>query len=389
MPEVLRNLLRRPGRTALTVTGVAIAVLGFTVLGAVAERIHLMVEGAQRLFGGRIVVLAGGDALTGVLLPEQIARLTAVDGVEAAAPRIHLTYAGSRGMPFGPPPMVHGVEPSALVADALHLRAGRHFKADERGVAVVGAALSAEHGWQIGDLIDVRGTLFRIVGILQRTMTFSDQWILVPYEDALSLLLEAAPWLRAAYLAAPPNGGETVPLATALEIAWAAGADPEELGRRLQAAVPEATVLSPGALRQALAGQMAVINLLLTATAAVGLVVGAIAVMNTMVTAVFERRTEIAVKRALGAPTRCIVYEVTAEAAAVGLLGGLAGTGLGAAFAAALNRLGAAQYVEVCAVTGRLVAAAVGLAVVLGAAAGIGPALHAARQDPAAALRDL
>jgi putative ABC transport system permease protein len=115
--------------------------------------------------------------------------------------------------------------------------------------------------------------------------------------------------------------------------------------------------------------------------------VAALAVANTMVTAVVERRREIGLKRVVGATRGQVVRLLVAEAALIGAIGAVLGTAGGGAAALALNvvteRIGAPVFL----VTGRLVVAAIVLPAALAAIAGLVPARRAARLPPAEALR--
>ncbi len=117
------------------------------------------------------------------------------------------------------------------------------------------------------------------------------------------------------------------------------------------------------------------------------LVVAALAVANTMVTAVVERRREIGLRRVVGATRGQVVRLLVAEAVLMGAVGAVFGTAGGGAVALALNvvteRLGAPVFL----LTGRLVAAAIVLPALLAGVAGLVPARRAARLPPAEALR--
>ncbi|MCX2950415.1 ABC transporter permease [Lentzea sp. NEAU-D7] len=116
--------------------------------------------------------------------------------------------------------------------------------------------------------------------------------------------------------------------------------------------------------------------------AGVALLVGGVGVANTMVISVLERRSEIGLRRALGATRGHIRAQFLTEAVLLSGLGGLAGTALGAvgvAGYAALHRWPLVLPLEV-------LAAGVLAAFVVGAAAGLYPSLRAARLTPTQAL---
>ena len=116
---------------------------------------------------------------------------------------------------------------------------------------------------------------------------------------------------------------------------------------------------------------------------AVALLVGAIGVANIMVISVLERRSEIGLRRALGATKSQIRNQFLAEAILLALLGGAAGIGTGA--------LATAIYAHTKHWTTVVPTLAwgggIGAAIAIGAIAGLLPAIRAARLSPTDALR--
>ena len=116
---------------------------------------------------------------------------------------------------------------------------------------------------------------------------------------------------------------------------------------------------------------------------AVALLVGAIGVANIMIISVLERRSEIGLRRALGATKAQIRTQFLTEAILLALLGGAAGIAAGA--------LATAIYASTKHWTTVIPAAAwgggIGAAIAIGAIAGILPAIRAARLAPTEALR--
>lgn len=117
--------------------------------------------------------------------------------------------------------------------------------------------------------------------------------------------------------------------------------------------------------------------------AGVCLAIGAVGIANTTTLAVLERINEIGVRRALGARRRHIAAQFLTEGAALGLVGGTAGAGLGVA--AVVVVAVARQWTPVLAPAVVLLAPAMGLLV--GLIAGAYPALRAARIQPVQALQ--
>ena len=116
---------------------------------------------------------------------------------------------------------------------------------------------------------------------------------------------------------------------------------------------------------------------------AVALLVGGVGIANVMVISVLERRSEIGLRRALGATRRHIAYQFLGESMLLAGTGGVAGVLLGALVTAAwASYQGWDSLVPLVALVGGVVAA-----LAIGAIAGLYPALRAAKLSPTDALR--
>jgi putative ABC transport system permease protein len=116
---------------------------------------------------------------------------------------------------------------------------------------------------------------------------------------------------------------------------------------------------------------------------AVALLVGGVGIANVMVISVLERRSEIGLRRALGASRRHVAEQFLSEAVLLSLLGGVVGTAVGA-LATVIYARSQHWAVELPALA---LYGGIGAALVIGAVAGLYPAMRAARLSPTEALR--
>jgi putative ABC transport system permease protein len=122
------------------------------------------------------------------------------------------------------------------------------------------------------------------------------------------------------------------PAATALQVNAAAGVDPNRLLADIRHAVPEPNYVYSG--RTALAGLEAPLHQSMFIANAVWIIVvfvAAVALFNTLTLSVLERRREIGVLRAMGTSRRFTLRMILAEAAAIGIVGGICGLAFGLA----------------------------------------------------------
>jgi putative ABC transport system permease protein len=142
-------------------------------------------------------------------------------------------------------------------------------------------------------------------------------------------------------------------------------------------------VTFPADILQTEADAKGAYNGLLLGLGAVALLVGGVGIANVMVISVLERRSEIGLRRALGATRRHIAEQFLAEALLLSCLGGLAGTLIGVTATAlyALSQHWSVQIPPLALYGG------IGAALAIGAIAGLYPAMRAARLSPTEALR--
>lgn len=145
---------------------------------------------------------------------------------------------------------------------------------------------------------------------------------------------------------------------------------------------------------------MDMVVLLLALFAVISLVVGALMIMNTMMTSVYERVREIGITMAVGASDRDVISLILSECVLIGAAGGIVGDLFGLAFAALINTAGRSFILsrlgdefavlfgtEIVRVTPSLLIAGLVVSILLAVISGLYPAVKAARLNPVDAIR--
>ena len=386
----VRNLGRRKVRTTLTVLGITIGIWALVVFGSMANKISALVEGGSSYYADKLSLSdtsgsQGGFSATPMsLATADLVRK--VDGVDAVAPAVMMLMDDkASAVTMGVPPMITGtVAGSDEGRDNFPLRyaEGRGLTAADEGtnVTALGSDIARKYEKHVGDTIVLRYEIFKVVGVLEPTLTAPDQAAAIPFEAAQRLFVASL----------PPMIQQTIDpttLATTMTVYPSPGVDTEVLADRIETQVPGVAAMTGKDFDQQIGSATSILNSILIGIALLSLIVGGLSVINTMAMSIAERTREIGIKRAIGGSRRRIVRELVTESALIGFIGGAIGLILGAALVLIANEAGRTSGTVLFELTAGTAITAVAFATILGALAGFVPALHAARLDPVAALR--
>jgi putative ABC transport system permease protein len=177
-------------------------------------------------------------------------------------------------------------------------------------------------------------------------------------------------------------------LAQTITVFPKAGVNIEALSAQIGKAVPGIKTTSPKQAEKQISNISTIFSAIILGIAFIALFVGGLSVINTMIMSVSERRREIGLKKAIGAPTGTILREYLGEAAMIGLVAGAVGMLLGLLAISGLNSATAKNNVIIFTVTTTVIVGPVIFATILASLAGLFPALRAARLNPVDALKE-
>ncbi len=385
MRLILRNLLRRKLRTVLTVGGIVIGVFALTVMGAMSEKLTRLVKGGEDYYNTKVLVVEarasafyGGSPLT----IGKKADIEKVEGVTYASPDVSMLLNEEAGVSFGMPSMIVSYDAESTKYESFKIKAakGRLLNADDRGKTVVGSDLVEILKTDVGQTVQLRGRDFEVVGILEKTLTAPDNSALIPLKDAQELMHSTLPETFQKSIAADQLVSDFAVYLTDISKA-------EDVAKTIQEQVSGVKAYGPSFFKKQISQGTAIFNLIILSGALIAIIVGGFSIMNTLTFSVIERTREIGIKKAVGARSSRILREFLAEAAAIGVIGGIIGIALGTAMAWLINTGSKASGLVLFLVTPQLVAEIFLFSVVISIVAGFFPARRASKLNPVEALR--
>jgi putative ABC transport system permease protein len=372
----LRNLLVRKARTTLSLVGLTVAIVGIIALISVSRGIQALLQETISLVPGITVLAKDVPSLAFSSLPAAMRDdITRVEGVGAVVAQVwHPAFEieGENLMLKGDPfnmYLVLGVEAAGTeqVRDRgpilRGLREGRELDpaADE---VLIPRAAAEKFSKKAGEKIRVLGRDLDIVGIFHAGSLFFDRCIVVPLRIARAM------------------AGKDPKFVSSFYVELREGADPREVAKRLEAALPVKAWTTEEVTRET-ASLWRELDVFLLAIASIAVLVGGVGIVNTMLMSVMERTGELGVLRATGWRRRDVIRLILIESSALGAGGGVLGCAVGWGIVALAGTILPLRPV----VTPALLGQSFALALVLGALGGLYPAWRAANLDPMEAIR--
>jgi putative ABC transport system permease protein len=408
--------------------GIAIGIFAFTVMGSMSLKLNKMISGGKRYITGQISIMPKGSSYGmagGSVLPiDTLNKIAKVEGVESVAAGVELLMEDidpddpSSAMSFGIPPTIEGMDLESNFKnknwETMNMREGRMIeKNDPDDKIAVGITIATENNLKVSDKFTIRGKEFEVIGIIDRTMTGPDSYIMMSANPAREMLVESNPFLKSlkersdeaakisdsALAMMPEETKKQISEAKAFKLedvntmasaSWKDGKNSEEVANRIKEQFKdEVMVLSPEKMGEMIDKGTLVFNAIVLGSALIALIVGGFSIINTMIMSISERTKEIGIKKSLGASNKSIMLEYTFEAGVIGLIGGLLGIGLGLITIILINSKTSANGAEIFLIDRNYLIGIIIFSFVLGILAGIIPAYRASRLKIVDAIREL
>ena len=374
---ILKNILQRKARSALTMIGVAIAVTAVVALIGIADGCERSFRDLYEKRGVDLLVMrAGSSERISSTIPQRVGeQLRQLPGVRLVTPGLMdvVSFEDADLTRV----LLHGWVYDSGLFEELRMLSGRKLGKNEDKSVLVGIVLAKNLGKDTGDTLEIAGREFTIVGVYESFNVYLN--------GSAVMLLPALQTLM--------NRENDV---TGFEVTLENGPDKKELIERVRREV-SALRSSKGELWGIEAiptadyvksmSQLQMVKGMAWMTSAVALIIGAVGVLNTMIMSVLERTREIGILRAIGWGKARVVRLILYESILLSIAGAVVGIIAAVVLTRALtlwrlvNGLVGGDVPLAIIVQGFLIALAVGLI------GGAYPAYRGAHLLPTEALR--
>lgn len=376
---VLKNLTRKKSRFLFTVLGIAVGIASLVTLLSLGTGLEAEVRKQSRELGAELVVTPKGwcayeqiSVLTGESLPEAIpnADVEKVAGIKGITA---IPYLVQRTAIKNQPVTVVGILPGPMKQfKNWQVEKGKYLL--DRENVVVGFGLAQQFELKPGDKLTIRGTELLLGGVLKE----------MGNRDDLAIYLDLAVAQKLYGV-----GDKVSFIAVKVDDITQIDRYSQEIQERANVAV-----VSDKQLIKSVLAIMGTVRNTLQMIAAVAVLAACFGIINTMMTAIHERKREIGILQALGAKPRTIFSLFLYESALYGLVGGAMGLIAGFAFsflsAPYIQQseftafLGSAQSVKV--LSPAIIGQALFFSIFVACLAGIYPAWKASQLSPVEAI---
>lgn len=384
-------------RSFLTVLGIIIGVMAVVIMVAVGETVQQSITDQFSSLGTNTIVIRAGAARVGgvrmgnrqTLTTDDAETIAKLPDVAAVSPMQNSGAQVVYGNKNWSTSMV-GVYPDYQTVQNVEVEYGTFFDMDAvksaSTYAVIGPDTASELGMPtnpVGQIIRVQNTPFVVIGVTKAkgdsALGSADDMVIIPI-TTLKKRLSGSRF---------PNAVQAIVLKLYQEADNNIATEQITALLRSRHRLKEADeddfqITDMKQVMETMNTVTGYIKLLLVAIAAVSLLVGSIGIMNMMLVSVAERTREIGVRKAIGAREQNIIIQFLSESVLISFIGSMTGLVLGEGLAQGVGRFVLGYNVPLSIWP---VVVSVSVAIVVGLASGVFPAIKAAKLNPIDSLR--
>ena len=384
-------------RSFLTVLGIIIGVMAVVIMVAVGETVQQSITDQFSSLGTNTIVIRAGAARIGgvrmgnkqTLTTDDAEYIATLPDVAAVTPMQNSAAQVVYGNKNWSTSMI-GVYPDYQTVQNTEVEQGAFFDDDAvknaATYAVIGPDTASELGMPpnpIGQIIRIQNTPFVVIGVTKAkgdsVMGSADDMVIIPI-TTLKKRLSGSRFPNAVQAIAlklyqdADNNISTEQITAILRSRHRLKANEDD----------DFQITDMKQVMETMTTVTGYIKLLLVAIAAVSLLVGSIGIMNMMLVSVAERTREIGVRKAIGAREKNIIIQFLSESVLISFIGSMTGLVLGEGLAQGVGRFALGYNVPLSIWP---VVVSVTVAIVVGLASGVFPAIKAAKLNPIDSLR--
>ena len=391
---IWNNIARRRTQSTLTVTITALTVLVFVMVMGIFQTVTQGLALSRERLGADAILMpkysnAKGDDLLFTAMPENIympietvEQAKQLDGIAAMCPQFYCQTLALGCCDPGEEARIVGYDSDSDFILKPYLDEGAQDGIND-------SELIVGHNYEDDDLVGynymILGRIFKVVSMLQPTGTGMDSTFFMDIKTAQDMCLESEV-LRENWTKRDPHDYISV-----IMIKFEEGVDPDAFVRQVEESGMEAKVLLTGETISSLQSQLEITMKVMFALWAASLLIAVLSLVGRFNALAKERKKEIGLLRAIGLKKNQVFSLIIDETCTMALMGGLLGSAIAlVCMDPVIEMLKNAFKLSPSVWTTSLAllcgAAGIALAVVLGFASAVTPALKSASMDPQAAI---
>ena len=360
------NSARNPRRTAITAAALMVGIALVTGVSVLASSLQASLQGVVRQSLAAELIISGDDVggpSAATYDPRVIDQVKQLPGVTQAV----AVHADAAQLGSDPTDVAAGDVPAMATILGLKATAGQ-LRTLQPGELVVDDEFANGRGLSVGGTVQLttqRGgpKPYTVVGVFRRSRLVPGP-VLLSVQDATS--------------------GFRSPQANFGYVRLRQGADAPAVQQRVAALLadnPEVGVRSQADFLAQLTSQVDTAVVMLYVLLGLSILIAVLGIINTLALSILERTRELGLLRAVGMPRSQLTQMVAVESVVIATFGALLGVLVGSALGTAVVRAVPDEFIAVLSLPWRSMAVFLGLAVLVGLAAAILPAVRAARTD--------